>query len=168
MYETDLKRVERASFNDQKSDERQNAENESMFVLWSSKHDYIDNLKKQIQKMRLFRLWIYCNIQLLFILQCRKIIHMNRIYHAFQATAKCFQNPRQKVVSFKCQMTSFKVILTLYVPCGVVEHIISFSSATFKIYNKTTGWIISFLIKIDFERSKSTKIDFERSKSFKN
>ena len=101
--------------------------------------------KNKFKKCDCFGYEFIAILQLLFILQCRKIIHMNRIYHAFQATAKCFQNPRQKVVSFKCQMTSFKVILRLYVPCRVVEHLISFSSATFKIYNTTTGWIISFL-----------------------
>ena len=51
MYETDLKGVERASFNNQKSDERQNVENHSMVIPWSSKCYLMKHLQKTNSKI---------------------------------------------------------------------------------------------------------------------
>ena len=51
MYETDLKGVERASFNNQKSDERQKVEHDSMVIPWSSKCYLMKHLQKTNSKI---------------------------------------------------------------------------------------------------------------------
>ena len=46
MHETDLKGDEKASFDNEKSDEKQFAENVFVLLLWTCKRYLMDNLKK--------------------------------------------------------------------------------------------------------------------------